>query len=545
MESLSDSSDCNERRKFNTCIDDDDAEHISKLSDDILIHILSRLTIKEAARSSILSSRWRYLWKSFKHISKLSDAILVNILSRLTIKEAARTSILSTRWRYLWRYFTGCLTFDNPMAMVRYPFKYYDVGSDSFEVKRFKFVSWVNHVLSSLQGQSSIEQLSICCDISSQADVDNWIKFAVEKRVKKLRLDFTGFTVYSLKGRCTFPSHDNIPYSSFSSLTSLSLTLVDITGDVLENLLSHCPLLQVLSVQRSLRVKKLKVSGGPSHDLKLKYLKLYFWVSQYIEIDNAPNLIYFEYGGNQKIPISFRNVPNLAEIPGAVCYNIPELCNLKHLEIKMGIEDDHSLLPCAAYLKAFPSLYKFTLKVSWPVKPSSGMRRSVRNHPFLGHSELSIRVVELVGFAGQTTDSEFVIYLIENAKLLEKIIIDPCIDMYRGTPTELLFRESELYQSAIKQATHLAVTFPLWNFIPADFRHETEQHQPRTVPLHIAYILSFESPDLDNIWTSKRPNQICRRHLDPISFEHIPANFSGEWHLTSHIIESRGEFPTF
>lgn len=33
--------------------------------DDILIHILSRLTIKEAAKASILSyqvDRWRYLW---------------------------------------------------------------------------------------------------------------------------------------------------------------------------------------------------------------------------------------------------------------------------------------------------------------------------------------------------------------------------------------------------------------------------------------------------------------------------------------------------
>ncbi|KAJ4715181.1 Fbd-associated f-box protein [Melia azedarach] len=459
MKSLSDCSDCKKRRKFNTCIHDEDDEHISKLSDDILINILSRLTIKEAARTSILSSRWRYLWKSLKHISKLSDDILINILSRLTIKEAARSSILSSRWRYLWSSFTGCLIFDNRIATVRYPFKYYDVESDSFEVKLFKFVSWVNQVLSSLQSQSSIEQLSICCDISSQADVDNWIKFAVDKRVKKLELDFTG------EGRCTFPSHDIVPYSNFSTLTSLSLTLVDITGEVLENLLFHCPLLQVLSVQRSLCVKKLKVSGGPSRDLKLKYLKLDFWVSQYIEIDNAPNLIYFEYGGKRKIPVSFRNVPNLSEIPGAVCYNIPELCNLRHLEIKMRIEDDHSLLPCAAYLKAFPSLYKFTLKVSWPVEPSSGMRQSVRNHPYLRHSELSVRVVELIGFAGQTTDSEFVIYLIENAKLLEKIIIDPCIDRYLGTPKEFIFRESEVYQSAIRQATHLAATFPLWDFV--------------------------------------------------------------------------------
>lgn len=51
------------------------------------------------------------------------------------------------------------------------------------------------------------------------------------------------------------------------------------------------------------------------------------------------------------------------QVPEAVPYDLPELCNLKHLEMEINLFDDDRLLPCAAFLRACPSLYKFTLKV--------------------------------------------------------------------------------------------------------------------------------------------------------------------------------------
>ena len=44
--------------------------------------------------------------------SELPDDILVPILSVLTLKEEGRTSVLSKRWRYLWTFTTGSLDFD-------------------------------------------------------------------------------------------------------------------------------------------------------------------------------------------------------------------------------------------------------------------------------------------------------------------------------------------------------------------------------------------------------------------------------------------------
>ncbi|ESR49055.1 hypothetical protein CICLE_v10033921mg [Citrus x clementina] len=52
-------------------------------------------------------------------IGKLPDDILISILSRLTIDEAARASVLSYRWRYSWRFFTVSLDFINPYKIRR------------------------------------------------------------------------------------------------------------------------------------------------------------------------------------------------------------------------------------------------------------------------------------------------------------------------------------------------------------------------------------------------------------------------------------------
>lgn len=49
-----------------------------------------------------------------------------------------------------------------------------------------------------------------------------------------------------------------------------------------------------------------------------------------------------------------------------------------------------------------------------------------------GIGDLSVRWVELIRFVGLTTDVDFLICLIENAELLEKISLNPCSPMILG-----------------------------------------------------------------------------------------------------------------
>ncbi|KAH9737235.1 F-box domain-containing protein [Citrus sinensis] len=393
-------------------------------------------------------------------LSELSDDVLVNVLSCLTIQDAARTSILSSRWRYLWKWFTGCLNFHNSLTTAAHKFELRD--DKVFDVERRKFVSWVNQVLRSLQSRT-MEELRIRFDVTSDDDIHNWIKFAVEKKVRRLELNFRRFLAGRWEvGQYNFPPHF-VSYSSFSSLTELSLINVAITGDILAHLLSYCPLLE------------------------------------HLEID-APNLISFEFNGPAK-PIclgevclaevsfggSFSNYImknlcwlssflvrlhtlklNLASpvIPAvAVYYNLPELYNLKHLEMEIDLLDDDHLLPCASFLNAATSLYKFTLKL-YDVKPFAEWVQTIKDHVYSSLSELiSIRELEVVGLEGCGADTDFVICLIENAELLEKIIIDPCKTRILGTPYESSYRECAEYQSNRRQAIQLAARLPLWEFV--------------------------------------------------------------------------------
>ncbi|WKA00559.1 hypothetical protein VitviT2T_018901 [Vitis vinifera] len=65
---------------------------------------MHRLERRKMARLLTLS-------KGEDRISKLPNEILVSILSRVTLREAALTCFLSKRWRYLWTYIS-VLNFD-------------------------------------------------------------------------------------------------------------------------------------------------------------------------------------------------------------------------------------------------------------------------------------------------------------------------------------------------------------------------------------------------------------------------------------------------
>ncbi|KAL3521222.1 hypothetical protein ACH5RR_019371 [Cinchona calisaya] len=117
-------------------------------------------------------------------ISSLPDDILVSILSRLSLKEAGLTSRLSRRWRYLWTSIAG-LDFDADDKLS-------EIASEPKlkSCERSRYINWVSRVVRNYRGLT-LEAFRICFDLErdSKSAIDNWIKFAIAKSVQRLELD--------------------------------------------------------------------------------------------------------------------------------------------------------------------------------------------------------------------------------------------------------------------------------------------------------------------------------------------------------------------
>lgn len=253
-------------------------------------------------------------------ISGMPDEVLVSILSLVTMKEAASTSVLSRRWRKPWTFIPN-LNFDRKQ-------KLYDLrelrfslgclerssrGQREYFRERTNYVKWVNRVLELYQG-TAIDQFRVCFDLdeSYSRDIDNWINFVMVKRVQRLELRLPTIHIGpQLKPYAFPPLHSqNRDFPICNFLRALKLDSVNVTGEVLEYFICNCPFLERLCVKHSDTLVNLKVAG-PS--LRLKYLEIsYCFKLENLEI-SATDLVSFKYFG-PRITMPLNYAPNLVEV---------------------------------------------------------------------------------------------------------------------------------------------------------------------------------------------------------------------------------------
>ncbi|KAG8487025.1 hypothetical protein CXB51_020738 [Gossypium anomalum] len=254
--------------------------------------------------------------------SRLNDDILIRILGFLSFKEAVRAALFHADGNI----FGSCLR---------------------FEQTKPRLASWNLNV----RTRKKIAE-------RFQAFVDEWVGIALQKKTKKLQLNFgpesyvrwSGVGASRVAARCYCLTKETF-FSALSGihfLTCLSVKFVGVSDEMLEQIVSICPLLESLELD---------------HSPQLTHPKYAPKLNQVCYDDGSSSVI-------QHLSIHLANyLPQLVTLSigmsvVGVVSNFPKLTSLKHLRCDALESNGNSLRCLTSLIEATPFLHKFVLEVS-------------------------------------------------------------------------------------------------------------------------------------------------------------------------------------
>lgn len=179
-------------------------------------------------------------------ISDLPQSIIETILSKLPIKDAVRTSVLSSKWRYKWTTITH-LEFSDKCVIDCY----------DRSVSEHLLVNFITHCLFLHDGPIHKFALSTSF-LQNSPVIDQWLLFVSRNDIKEISIELgegEWFRAPSCLFTCSKLTHlelvrcelDPPPsFKGFLFLKCLNLQQVLIPPDDIESLISSCPLLESL-----------------------------------------------------------------------------------------------------------------------------------------------------------------------------------------------------------------------------------------------------------------------------------------------------------
>jgi hypothetical protein len=213
-------------------------------------------------------------------ISFLPDEILGSIISLLGIEEGARTAILSSRWRPLWR--------SSPLNLD-------DVGHLWFPRNSNEIVS---KILSEHKGGGRRLRLHYIHDV----DFDAWFRSPALDNLQEIDVRISGSLPLSvlrfaptlrvaLFANCSFFLEDTPPTFSFPHLKKLSLSSVTVQEDTLHSVLSGCPVLESLLIDNCIGVKRLVINSLTLRSIAVCDDGLMAKLFDFIEVDHMDEIV--------------------------------------------------------------------------------------------------------------------------------------------------------------------------------------------------------------------------------------------------------------
>jgi len=259
-------------------------------------------------------------------MSSLPENVLHHILSFLTTKEAIQTSILSRRWQYLW---TSISNIDlNDMSSWSNRKKDKGKKQDRYPMCKSSFLDFVERVLL-LHDASDIKRLRLRFTVVvNSSRLNSWISAAVRHNVEELDLSlpmqtrfvlpcclFTCDSLVVLKLFMDCPFKPPI-FIHFSNLKTLHLSAVTFSDDnSTQQLFFSCPVLQELELLYCgwKNLKTITISIPTLKRLAIENELLWDDALSCVTKICAANLISLKCTTNQKVDFHLCNLSSVVE----------------------------------------------------------------------------------------------------------------------------------------------------------------------------------------------------------------------------------------
>ncbi|XP_073285259.1 F-box/FBD/LRR-repeat protein At1g13570-like [Primulina huaijiensis] len=380
-------------------------------------------------------------------IVHLPEHIIDKILSYLSLRDAVRTSVLSTRWRYKW-VTLPYLVFDNQSVLVS--------TQDQTLIKN-KLVSIVDHVLLLHNGPIHKFKLSHR-DLQGVSDIDKWILFLSRGSVKEFILEIWKGHRYKLPSSIyTFQNLVHLelfnclllpPFSfiGFKSLKSLDLQHITMDQSAFEYMISSCPLLERLTLMNFDGFALLNIHapnllffdiGGIFEDVSFQDTSQLAVVSigLYVNTESDRNLA---FGSTGNLINFFACLPRIQRLEvqsyflkylaaGTIPGKLPKPCvDLGFLSIRINFNDVEENLAVLCLLRSSPHLQE--LEMLARAEEQQANLRTTSNIPENIEAFKHLKVIKIVGISGIKQELNFINFLLANSPVLERMTVKPASD---------------------------------------------------------------------------------------------------------------------
>ncbi|KAL2990052.1 hypothetical protein AAZX31_11G174600 [Glycine max] len=343
-------------------------------------------------------------------ISTMPDDILGNILSRLTMKEAVRSSVLGTKWRHNWTFFSGVLEFEQSRRNFHLRREHVGILTkcNVFVSEWERFMTHMSKVMKSLKS-SSMQGLRICMDLGDPWRAAEWVKYAAEKDVQTLDLDFSYHFSVPIYKMSELTIHNVFPSRGYEMKSLCNLRLSSVDGEALR--LKHLELVDCHIMDLYISAQNLQT---------LRYLGEF----GKFKFQNIPSLVEASFGG---IFCSFlqSDIGRVDFYEGFI-EGMPVFDNVKQLEIRIPHRSGASLDHHVYLLSSFPSVR--VLKIKFQRNDLREVKEKWKAN--MEHEYLNLRELEVSGYRRDPSQMELLINIFEKAPNLNRVVVDPLSSMH-------------------------------------------------------------------------------------------------------------------